>query len=301
MKKLLSIALLQLLSPLAFSQDFQNEAILSKSNGENFRGWILAATKSGIRFKTAPTATNFTDGKIRDYDSIFLMEPPEYSAAMDLYEARKYKEARAAFAALKDKSTSVSTLRDNHHTLSAFYEMESMRKLGDLDALAIAFATFAKEPLTREYQIRQLDLYALWNAIHLKDWDRALLLASERDMENLPGDQRTQVAYSKGLALQNLDRGSEALLAYNTAITADAGASETVASKAALNALEIYNSDPEVQLAIKNWGTKDENKNSGGYARLLEAAALANFYKSSLAPDKKLPAGFEALLKFQAA
>ena len=58
---------------------------------------------------------------------------------------------------------------------------------------------------------------------------------------------------------------------------------------------------PEVQVAIQNWGTKDENKNSNGYTRLIEAAALAVFYEKYLNLGKPLPAELKAFTKYAAA
>jgi hypothetical protein len=100
------------------------------------------------------------------------------------------------------------------------------------------------------------------------------------------------------LALQNLDRGSEALIAYGIAMTADSGASEELTQDAALNALSIYFKDEEIQTAISVWGTDDENKNSGGYTRLKDAAALAKLYDSLIKTSKPLPTDLKNFLKY---
>ncbi len=291
---------LLLVVPALSQNAFQTEAILTKSNGENFQAWILAATATGIRYKVTAVSTDFTDAKINDFSSIYLKEPQEFTASMDLFEARKYKEAQAKFAEIKDYYKPVAPLEDNHHTLAAFYEMECMRKQGDLEGLAAALQSFVKAPLTRDVQIRQLDLYIMWDAVRSLAWDRVLLITAEQDEESLPGYQRAQVAYCRGLALQNTDRGTEALIAFNVAITADAGASEQIAQDAALAALQVYLADKEVKTAIEVWGTDDENKNSGGYTRLTEAAALANMYEKYLKVGKALPSDLKQFLKYGA-
>lgn len=299
MKKLFLSVLISILAVPAYSQEaFQTEAIIARDNGEIFQAWILAATATSIRYKTTAVATDFTDARISDFSAIFLKEPMEYSEAMDLYEGRKYKEAQAKFAEIKESYRPIAKLKDNFHTLAAFYEMESMRKQGDLEGLATALQGFVKAPLSLDHHLRQLDLYVLWDAVRTKSWDRVLLIAEERDSEGIPGYQRAQVAYCKGLALQNLDRGSEAIISYNIAITADAGGSERIAQDAALNALRTYFADEEVQLAITLWGTEDENRNSVGYTRLTEAAALAKFYEKFIKVDKSLPADLKAFLKY---
>ncbi|MDE0836916.1 MAG: hypothetical protein OSA84_11260 [Akkermansiaceae bacterium] len=298
MKKFLSILLVPTLSLSAIAKEFQAEALLSKPDGEYFRAWITVGTKTAIRYKKTKVAAGSTDAMVTDFATIYLMDPPEYSAAIDLFEGRKYKEAQEKFAEVKAISKPIAMLKDNYHTLSAYYEMECMRKLGDYEGLATALQSFIKEPLSRDYQLRQLDLYVMWDTVRTKSWDRLVIIASERDNEILPGDQRAQVAYCKGLALDNLDRGREALIAYGVAVTADSGASEQITQQAALNALGIYFKDEEVQTAIRNWGTEDENKNSPGYTRLLEAGALAKIYQQFLTVGKPLTGDYKKFLKF---
>lgn len=298
MKNFLSILLVPVVSISAAAQDYQAPTILSKPDGETLQVYVTAATKTAIRYKVSPVATDYVDAKISDFATIYLMDPPEYSEALDLFEGRKYKEAQEMLAKLKETAKPVATLKDNHHTLSAFHELECMRKLGDYESLSTALQSFVKEPLTRDYQIRQLDLYVMWDAVRTKSWDKLLAMASQRDAETLPGDQRAQVAYCKGLALENLDRGAEALIEYGVAMTADAGASEQVTQNAALNSLGIYLKDEAVQAAITAWGTEEANKNSPGHTRLLEAGALAKFYEKFLSAGKPLPADLKALTKY---
>jgi hypothetical protein len=299
---ILALLLVPALTIPAFSQAFEAEAILSKPNeGSPFRAWILAASKTQIRYKTNKAATDFVDARTSDFATIFLVEPPDYSAAMDLYEGRKYKEAQEAFAAVKERCKPIAVLPDNFHTLAAFYEMECFRHLGDYEGLAAVLKTFLKEPLTRQNQLRQLDLYIMWDAVRTLAWDRVLIIASGRDEEVLPGYQRAQVAYCKGLALDNLERGREAIIEYSVAMTADSGASEIITQQAGLKALSVYQKDAEVQIAIKNWGAKDENKNSTGSIRLTKAAALAVFYEKYINLGKPLPAELKAFTKYVAA
>ncbi|MBG7607178.1 MAG: hypothetical protein IZT59_03980 [Verrucomicrobia bacterium] len=299
MKKLFLSLLIPVLAVPAFSENaFQTEAMMAKEGGDNFQAWILAATETRIRYKTSSASTVFTDAKISDFTAIFLKEPTVYTEAMDLYEARKYKVAQAKFAEVKDYYAPISKFKDNYHTLSAFYEMECMRKQGDLEGLTKALQGFIKTPLSRDHQLRQLDLYIMWDAVRSLSWDRVWTIASERDEEVLPGSQRAQIAYCKGLALQNLKRSAEAIISYNVAITADAGGSEQIAQDAALNALRTYLADEEIQTAIAVWGTDDENKSSGGYTRLTEAAALAKFYEKYIMVDKPLPADLKVFLKY---
>ncbi|MEK6230819.1 MAG: hypothetical protein N2A42_03125, partial [Luteolibacter sp.] len=77
MKKFLSILLVPALSLSALAQKFQAEALLSKPDGEYFRAWIIAGTKTAIRYKMAKVAAGFKDAKVTDFATIYLMDPPE--------------------------------------------------------------------------------------------------------------------------------------------------------------------------------------------------------------------------------
>jgi len=286
-------------APTAAATPFQTPALLINSDGSFSKAWLVAATKSSIRYRETEVGVDTKDSRVSEFSAIYLYEPREFSVAMDLYQGRKYQEAKAAFAAVKDRFKSISALENNHSTLSAFYEMECMRRLGDLDGLAAALQKFLKEPLTRETQLRQIEIYVLWDAVRTKSWDRVDILARERDKTKLPGDQRAQVAYCHGLALEGLERPSEALVAYSIAMTADAGASEEIARLAALRVLSIHKANPEVQTAIKVWGTADENKNSKGYSDLLEAASVAELFELSLGAGSPLPSDLKVFLKYK--
>jgi len=278
---------------------FQTPALLIEEGGQFQQAYLMAATKSAIRYRETEVSTDTKDAKLRDFDSIFILEPKEYSAAMELFQARKYEEAKAKFIQVKERFKPITTLENNPSTLAAFYELECLRKLGDLDGLASGLQTFIKDPLSRETQLRQLELYILWDAVRTQSWDRLEILVRERENTRLPGDQRAQLGYCLGQALEGLQRPKEALFAYDVAMTADAAASEVVARKAALRVLAIHSADPAVQAAIKLWGTKDEKKNGAGYMDLLEAAGVAELFEMSLGAGTPLPLEFKDLLKYK--
>jgi hypothetical protein len=308
MKTYLTAALLPLLTlgamaqpqaPQAPQTPFQTPALLVEEGGANVKVWLTAATKTAIRYRETEVAVDTKDAKISDYAAIYLYEPRPYSAAMDLFQGRKYEEAKAAFAALKERFKPLQALENNHGTLAAYYEMECLRKLGDLEGLAAALQDFSKGSITREYQLRQLELYVLWDAARSKSWDRLELLTKERINSRLPGDQRAQVAYLHGLAMEGRNQPEQALFAYQTAITADAGASEDIVRLAALRVLAIMEADPEVKTAIKTWGTPDENKNSKGYFKLIEACAISELFEMTLGAGTPLPAEYKMFLKYK--
>jgi hypothetical protein len=299
MKSLLPYLALPLFALPAFAQQPQQaEAYLITEEGDFERVWITAATATAIRYREMEQAVDQRDAKISDYQSIYLMEPAALTEAIELYQGRKYSEAREKFAAVKASYKAIEELPDNPSTTAAYYEMECLRKTGDLDGLAKAVEAFQKDGLTREFQLRQVELYAMWDAVRTKDWGRLQNICSERLKERMPGFQRAQVGYCLGLAYDSQDQIIPAINAYNIAMTADTGASEDIARSAALNAMRLYKKDPEVQTAIKLWGTPDENPNASGHQRLLEAGALAKLFELSLGGATALPAEHKDLLKY---
>ena len=278
---------------------FRAQALLVMDRKQFQYIWIIAATKSEIRYLESPVAIDTIDMRIAKAKSIYLIEPKEFAQALDLFQARKYAEAKVKFAAIKLRHKSMESMPGNHSALAEFYELECMRKLGDLEGLAAGLKGFIKDPLTRESQLRQVDAYVFWDAVRTKSWARIDALAKERAAEHLPNFIRAQIGYCHGLALEALGKTGPALNAYNTAMVADSGASEEITRLAALNVMRIHKANPAVQLAMKLWRTPDENKNAQGYYRLLEASAMAKFYEFLLGGGTPLPAEYKDLLKFQ--
>jgi hypothetical protein len=297
---LLSAALFPISAITANAQapGFQTEALLIFDGAETQTVWLTAATETRIRYRETAVGVDLKDMNIADVKSIYIMEPRDFTAAVDLFQGRKYEEAKQKFAALKTAHKPLAALPGNHSVLSAFYEMECMRKLGDLEGLNTALQDFIKGRLQRPHQEQQVELYTLWDAVRTQGWARLDTLAKEKETVALPGDQRAQVAYCHGLALEGLEKPILALNAYNVALTADTGASEGIARDAALNILRILAADAEVQLAMKLWGTPDERPNTPGHFRLLEAAAVASLFEQTLGSGAPLPAEYKAFLKY---
>jgi tetratricopeptide (TPR) repeat protein len=261
--------------------------------------WIVEASKNAIRYRESEVASDTIVAKLTDLKHIYLYEPREFTAAMELYQARKYEEAKAAFAAVKERYQPLAALENSPAILAAFYEMECLRKLGDLDGLEKALQKFDKRMLTNENQLRQVDLYVMWRVLHSKNWQSVENIAKERAKTRLPGDQRAQVSYCHGRALEELGRPAEAIVAYQTALVADYGASEEITRKAAQRILTVLKNDPDVQRAIRDWEKPEENKNSPGYTKLLEASAVAALYELTLGGGSPLPDDLKDLTKYR--
>jgi TolA-binding protein len=223
----------------------------------------------------------------------------KFAVALDLYQGRKYQDAKIAFSEIQTRCRAAVPPDSEGAALAAFYEAECLRKLGDEEGLAKALRGMGKHSSLGETREKQLELSALWSLVAIKNWEELERYSEKRIHARLPADQRAQVAYFYGLALQNQGRPFEALNAYNIAMTADAGASEESARQAALRVLEIHRADPEVQGAIKKWDVADENSEDPGLFRLREAAAVATLFEQSLGAGASLPAELREFLKYR--
>jgi tetratricopeptide (TPR) repeat protein len=274
------------------------EAQLVGADGSVAKVFVVTATKASIRYRLTKDAAEIKDAKVSDFSAIRVTEPKDYHTAIDLFQARRYLEAKALFAALEQALEPVSTLPDNPGTLSAFYEMECLRKLGDLEGLAAALGKFNKDPLVRENQLRQVEIYLFWDAVRNKDWGRVESMAKDRQKSRLPGYQRAQIAWCHALALEQQGKRIEALDAYNTVLTADAGASEEITLKAALAILKIHAADPAVREALKSpVSTLPAGQPiPPGQAALAEARAVAGLFELSLGGGEPLPPEYQIFL-----
>lgn len=303
MKTFLSLAasVLALIASAANGQRFQQEANIIYHADRVERVWIGDADKSQILYYTTERGVDVQRLAISKAQSIWLMEPPAYTAALEAFQGRRYEEALEGFQAVSREYEKLYELPDNHGALAYFYSMECLRKLERLEELSKAVESInpaARDSLTRPYHKTQFELYAMWDAIRTKSWDRVELIANERLGQKLPGFQRAQAGYGLGLALEGQGKTIEAINAYDIAMTADSGTSEVVAKNAAENAMRLYLQDEGVKLAQKLYGTPDEDPRSQGAARLNEAVAVMKLYEISLGGGEALPGELAVLKKY---
>ena len=262
--------------------------------------WMTAASTTQIEYKTTPQSLNRSRIKRSAVKSVYFFEPPVFKEAMDLYESRDYAGAREKFAACKKAFETLDEIRGNYSTLAGFYELETCRKLEDLEGLKKLLDVYQADTLEREHQRNQLEVYAVWDAVRTKSWPRLDALVREVLAEKKwIGEHLAQLKYCHGLALEGLGRDTDALIAFNGAFTADYTASEELTQKAALACLRVIKGNDEVGLAIQLWGTEDEDPNSPGYFLLQEGVALCDLWKKSLGGGKPLPAEFASLLRYR--
>jgi len=303
MKTLTTILAALALTPLAArAQDrFQQEAFLILSANEVYRIWIDDANDEVFRYYETERGVDSKQMSLERPQSIWLIEPPEFTAAFNLYQSRQYNEARKAFAEVREEYLKLREIPDNHSARAAFYEMECLRQLGRWDDLIEAEGKFTpddRKSLTRDHEIKQLDHYVLYDALRKQQWSRLEGLAEDRLEQDLPGYQLAQAAYALGLALEAQDRPLEALDPLNVAIVADSGRSEVIARNAALKSLRILAADEGVKQAIEEHGTDAEEPRSERARLLAEAGAMARLYQLTLGGGRELPIEVRDLLKY---
>lgn len=275
------------------------EAIIVPKEGNPIRAWIIAANRERIRYHETAVTTAVQEFAVSESNSVFFLEPRLFSEALHQYHARDYRAALASFAKIAEDYQAVRMLPDNPSSRAAFYEMECLRQLGEYSRLSQRLGAFNRSGITREYELRQLELNLLWEAVGSEAWDRLEILVRQRADTRLPGYQRAQVAFCEALVHEKNDRQGQALNAYNVAMTADSGASEVLTRNSALAILRILQDDPEVKIARDLWGTPRERPNSAGYAKLLEAGAVARMFQAHLGSGAPLPAAFEDLIQYE--
>lgn len=274
---------------------------LIKADGAYERVLVMGSNKQGnIFYKENPNSVTTVKAPIGAFSAIWQFEPADYTAAKNLFEARKYQEAKDAFIALQSRYKNYKYLDNSYYELSAFYEMECYRNLQDYETLAKKLELYQPDKLTRPWQVQQTKLYRMYDALHKKDWARLDSLCQDYVQDKgITLSQRAQIAFCQGVAYEGLEKDNDALNAYATAMTADFTRSEGIVRNAALNSLRIFDKDKEIKIAKRLWGTDEEDKSSVGYRKLKEANALARLYdKAGLGGGVQLPAKYKEFQKF---
>ena len=303
---LCSVYLLYVSSAVAQSEPELPKGRLLYSNGSHEDVYIISYRAGVATYRTNMRSLNVLQAKKPALEAIYFYEPQIFTEAMNLYRAKNYGEAKVKFAECEVSFKSVDSLPDNYATLAGFYKMECSRKSGDLEALSSELEKYRKDGLTRDNHHLQLEVYAFWEAVRLKDWARLDRLATGTSWQDrkVPSELRVQIEYCHALALDELakedpSRWGAAINAYNRVLSADATASIDLVLKAANNLMRIYAEDEGVQLAMKNWNKESEGVFNAGAQKLMEANTLAQFYKQvGFHEIQPLTADFDKFLKY---
>lgn len=277
------------LSAVAQLPSTQGTIILS--DGSIHSGFVVGSTRTNVFYLKNKNDDKPESVRRSQVESIYLMEPSDYTEAMELFQDRKYSEAAKRFEEVQKKYKKLELIPDNFHHLAGYYKLECLRKQLDVPALVKEVTSFGTPDLTKPYQRKQIEAYAFWEAVNAKAWGRLIRMAEGWQAKRLPASIRVQVAYCHGLALENEGRAKEALLAYAVAMTADYTQSEVLVRNAAINSLRVYESLPSVKRGLEEKLVNDPDLKSAG--------ALAALYeRAGFGAGAPLPAEYKVFLEY---
>jgi len=264
--------------------------------------WITAASATNLEYKEREIAIDRLRVARSSLLSILFYEPDLYKEAMVLFENRDYAGAKVKFKECAEAFKKLEEIPGNYGTLAGFYVLECCRIQEELEELAQLLEVYrGQASLVRESQKNQFEVYIAWDAVRTKSWARLEGLTAEMlAQKRWTGTQLAQIYYCRGMACEGIGNATEALNAFNGAFTADFTASSELTKKAAIACLRVIKGHEEVQLAIKLFGTEDEDPNSTGSTLLQEGVALCELWTKALGDGQALPAEYKELLKFKA-
>jgi hypothetical protein len=299
MKKILTAALL--LTASVGSLFGEKEArILIITDKDTFTGWMMDANSSKFLWRETQQTLVKREQSLRTC-TVYFLQAPEFTEALELYKSRNYKDAALKFAACAEEYGKLTEVKGNPSTMASFYEMECYRRLEDLEKLSELAGKFEPENLLYKFHKVQYEMYGVfWDAVRTKSWSRLDAICKDEKWRGrkLPGNLRGQIAYCHGLALEGAGQPIKALNAYNNAFVADFAASEEITRKSAINCLRIILDHEDVKTAMELYSTEDYSDDSNGAALIKEATALLKLWDKVLGSGEQVPAKYKVFLKY---
>ncbi len=259
-------------------------AVILKTDKTRENVYVYNVDDKGVKYKNNKAAIDTKNMRKSEIKRVYFIEPSEFKQGMLAFRGRRYKEAMEFFDKVVAENARTYTLTGNYSTLANFYKLECLRKTEQYEQMEKEQKAAIFDALERPSMKTQLELNVLWQATRHEDWTRLMTLVKQWDgRDGLDANHLAQLAFLRGLAHENLGNTEGALNGYNYAMTADYGSSYELVVASFNRALSVYWNDPDVQVAVKNWGTADENKDTRGYLRLLEGNRLAHLFEMTIA------------------
>ncbi len=287
--------------PLA-AQVTETPATLALTQGGNPQGYVQNANDQGVFFSPSsggqaqlvPYANIRGEGLdklIRFEERNELLAEPRL-----LFAAGDYPEAAAAFGKIARDYAIILSAPKNFATEALFYQMESLKRAGQYDAIAplansaaaATIETKLPEVYHRPYQIHKLwalygqnDLAALKAAIAA--YEEPVLgaekLLKSPNFKPLPSNEISQLAFLRGKVYESEDAKDKALVDFYRAFTLAFG-NDVLLSKLAMGAAMVLQKD-DPQLAKEN------------AAAVNQMRSIAYLYERRFGKDE-MPAEFQA-------
>ncbi|MEN8775165.1 MAG: hypothetical protein ABF379_06380 [Akkermansiaceae bacterium] len=299
MKKLLTAALL-LTASVGSLFGAKEARILIITDKDTFTGWMMDSNKSKFLWRETQQTLVNREQSLRTC-TVYFLQAPEFTEALELYKSRNYKSAALKFAVCAEEYNKLTEVKGNPSAMASFYEMECYRRLEDLEKLSELAGKFEPENLLYKFQKVQYEMYGVfWDAVRTKSWSRLDAICRDEKWRGrkLPGNLRGQIAYCHGLALEGAGQPVKALNAYNNAFVADFASSEEITRKSAVNCLRIILDHKDVKTAMELYSSEDYSDDSNGAALIKEATALLKLWDKVLGSGEKVPAKYKVFLKY---
>ena len=268
------------------------------SGGRSDEVLLTKASKTQLFYKNRArdTADRTIDRNL--VSNVYFFRTESYQRAFEAYAKGEFKIAKELFKGCKEEFATFDSIPGDYSSLSAYYEMECARRLGDLEASMTLFKSFRPEKLINESQRSQLEIYSIWENVSAESWDKVLTLARLLEKKKLPGYQQAQISYCQGLAYQGKGEKDQAIAKYNEGIALSEFREPELIENASEKIIDILLQNEKVGELLKKAGKiKEENKFDQAYQDLKQASALALVWDSLTNQTRDLPSKYKKLLK----
>jgi len=115
-----TVSALTVSSLLSSAQEPLVSAYLMQAGKAPDRVLVIGSNSAGnVFYKETANAVNTLRAPIGKFTGIWMFEPKDVTAAKDLFEARKYEEAKEAFIALQTRYKNFKYLDDSYFEISS--------------------------------------------------------------------------------------------------------------------------------------------------------------------------------------
>jgi tetratricopeptide (TPR) repeat protein len=291
------------LSGLAFGQAAEQQPSLRtrvKSSDLPSGGatdiFVVGGNRGTILYKLNTVQVDPMQLPFNKFEYFYMMEPPEYLSALESFQNNKLQEARAKFAAFKDKYKAILAVPDNYVQKAAFLELECAIEMQDWPAVAALYKAFPRQATPPAEMIVSLEAIEPLSKLDAKAWADVIsatgTMQKQKNKWSLKDSAR--IAYARGVALAATGKPQEALDEFARTIVAEHGAYSPLASAALLQSVDILAADPKVVEFMKHEPQKSNFAKAPQAFR--DAAAFVYLHKNVLFPEIKMDPKYDAFL-----
>ncbi len=290
------------LSGLAFGQAAEQPALRTRVKSPDLPSsgltdiFVTGGNRATIFYKLNTVQVDPMQLPYSKFECFYMLEPGEYLSAQESYQNHKLQEARAKFAAFKDKYKGVIAIPDNYAQKAAFLELDCAVDMQDWPAVAALFAAFPRQATPPTEMGVSLEAIEPLSKLDSKGWD-GILSSTEamlKQKNKWSMEDLARIAFARGVALAETGKPQEALDQFARTLVAEHGAYSPLASAAILKSVDILSADPKAAEYMK----KDVQKASYGKApqAFRDAAAFVYLHKNVLFPEIKLDPKYDIFL-----